>query len=517
MRDFQNNSRLTILQEWGLILLRIIIGWHFLYEGIVKLTDPGWSAESYLAGTRGFLSGTFHAMASNQSIMEVVDFLNIWGLILIGAGLLLGFCGRMAVYSGIMLLFFYYIAYPPFRGYSFGAPQEGRYLLVDKTFLELIALSVLALFPATLNTGLWGLLKKIKLRVTAFSRKDKPEPLIIPGGENKSRREILKNLAFLPFIGGFAWAYSANRKFSSADAFSGSTVTLNQESLSRLEGRMPVGVLAKGKPPVSRLILGSNILSGTAHARDLVYVSSLFRAYNTEKKIMETYMLAEQAGINLFYITPVLNTYRKIFGTNIQTWINIDPRKGDVNSQVDKAIDQGADYIFIMGAAVDNLVLDGNFELIAKSIDYIKHHGIPAGLGAHSVQALYACEEAGIDPDFYYKTMHHDQYWSAHPRENRIPLQWRKFSQNHNEFNDNMWCLFPEKTIEFVQKTTKPVIGFKVLAAGAIRPEVGFQWAFDNGADFIDVGMFDFQIVANVNQTIRSYEKARNRQRPWHG
>jgi len=80
-----------------------------------------------------------------------------------------------------------------------------------------------------------------------------------------------------------------------------------------------------------------------------------------------------------------------------------------------------------------------------------------------------------------------------------------------------MWCLFPEKTVEFVQKTTKPVIGFKVLAAGAIRPEVGFQWAFDNGADFIDVGMFDFQIVANVNQTIRSFEKARGRTRQWYG
>jgi hypothetical protein len=328
---------------------------------------------------------------------------------------------------------------------------------------------------------------------------------------------MLKHLAFIPFLGGFTWAFISNRKFSSIDAFSGSTFTLKQESLGKLEGKMPMGVLANGKPPISRLILGSNILSGTAHARDLVYASSLFRAYNTEKKIMETYMLAEQAGINLFYQTPVLSRYRKIYGTGHQTWVNVDPRKEDINGQIDRAIDQGADYIFIMGAAVDNLVLDGNFDLIAKSVDYIKRQSIPAGLGAHSVQALYACEEAGIDADFYYKTMHHDQYWSAHPRKNRIPLQWRKFSQNHDEFNDNMWCLFPEKTVEFVQRTTKPVIGFKVLAAGAIRPEVGFQWAFDNGADFIDVGMFDFQIVANVNQAIRSYEKARNRQRPWHG
>ncbi len=80
-----------------------------------------------------------------------------------------------------------------------------------------------------------------------------------------------------------------------------------------------------------------------------------------------------------------------------------------------------------------------------------------------------------------------------------------------------MWCLFPEKTIAFVQKAQKPVVGFKVLAGGAIHPEDGFQYAFDNGADFICVGMFDFQIVEDANQTIRSIEKAKNRNRPWYG
>ena len=80
-----------------------------------------------------------------------------------------------------------------------------------------------------------------------------------------------------------------------------------------------------------------------------------------------------------------------------------------------------------------------------------------------------------------------------------------------------MWCLFPEKTIEYIQKVKKPVIAYKVLAAGAIPPEDGFQYAFDNGADFICVGMFDFQIVEDANITIRSIEKAKNRQRPWYG
>jgi len=515
-------SQLKSSQQWGLIILRIIIGWHFLYEGIVKLLDTGWSAEGYLANSNGPLAGIFHFIASNGMVMDLVNMMNIWGLILIGAALFLGVFGRLAVYAGILLLSFYYLAYPPFQGYNFGVPQEGRYLLVDKTFVELIALVVLALFPTTLNTGLWSLLNKLKSRIPDIRKKQKAQPFEVESTDDKqpvseSRRAMLKQLTFLPFLGGFTWAFMSNKSYTGADAFSGSTFTLDQKSLSDLEGKMPMGVLVKGKAPISRLILGHNILSGTAHARDLVYARSLFRAYNTEKKIIETYMLAEKAGINLFFLSPLLNQYKKIYGGKFQTWINVDPRKGDLTTQVDKAIDQGVDYIFIMGAAVDQMVREKNFDLIAGSIDYIKSKKYPAGLGAHSVEAFIACDEAGIEPDFYYKTMHHDKYWSAHPRENRIPLMWKNFSQNHDEFNDNMWCLFPEKTIEYVRNARKPVVGFKVLAGGAIHPEVGFQWAFDNGADFIEVGMFDFQIVANVNQTIMSYEKAKNRIRPWYG
>lgn len=520
MKESENKHQLKSTQQWGLVILRIIIGWHFLYEGLVKLFDPGWSAESYLVNTNGLFSGLFHSMASNPSVMSVVNFLNIWGLVLIGLALFLGIFAKPAVWSGILLLIFYYVAYIPFHGKNFGAVQEGHYLLVDKTFIELVTLIVLALFPATLNIGLWNILKKPFNGIFKRKNQETSETQSIPveNGSIKSRRDMLKDLAFIPFLGAFGWAFSGNKKYTGADAFSGSTFTLDQKSLSQLEGKMPMGVLVRGKPPVSRLILGHNILSGTAHARDLIYARSLFRAYNTEKKIIETYLLAEKAGINLFYMSPVLQTYMKIYGKNIQTWANVVPEKNDINSQVDKLIDQGTDYILIRGATVDNRINEGQIDVIVKCIDYIKSQGYPAGLGAHTVQALIACEEAGIDPDFYYKTMHHDRYWSAIPEPNRrYPFVSGTFSEDHNEFHDNMWCLFPEKTVEYISKLKKPVVGFKVLAGGAIKPEDGFQWAFDNGADFIEVGMFDFQIVDDVNMAIRCFEKAAGRKRQWFG
>ena len=114
--------------------------------------------------------------------------------------------------------------------------------------------------------------------------------------------------------------------------------------------------------------------------------------------------------------------------------------------------------------------------------------------------------------------MHHDRYWSAHPRDNRVPFEVDgKKHLDHNSFHDNCFCLFPDRTVEFVKRATVPVMGYKVLAAGAIRPEDGFNWAFENGADFICAGMFDFQIVNDVNITIDVLQNMKNRKRQWFG
>ncbi|HKJ79487.1 MAG TPA: hypothetical protein VKA10_08125, partial [Prolixibacteraceae bacterium] len=87
---------------------------------------------------------------------------------------------------------------------------------------------------------------------------------------------------------------------------------------------------------------------------------------------------------------------------------------------------------------------------------------------------------------------------------------------DHNRFHDNLFCLYPEKTTEFVERATVPVMGFKVLAAGAIEPQDGFNWAFQNGADFICVGMFDFQIVNDVNITLDVLNNLKERNRNWY-
>jgi len=115
------------------------------------------------------------------------------------------------------------------------------------------------------------------------------------------------------------------------------------------------------------------------------------------------------------------------------------------------------------------------------------------------------------------QTMHHDNYWSAHPRENRVPFEVDgKKNPEHDRFHDNCFCLFPDRTVEFVNRVKIPVMGFKVLAAGAIAPEDGFRWAFENGADFICVGMFDFQVVDDVNTVVPILNNIPARKREWY-
>jgi hypothetical protein len=196
--------------------------------------------------------------------------------------------------------------------------------------------------------------------------------------------------------------------------------------------------------------------------------------------------------------------------------MQVHPTKDDVFGDIDKAIGEGVDIIQIQGNCCDFRVRDGQVDVLAKAMDYIRKRGYTAGMGAHSIQALMAVDKAGIQPDFYMKTLHHDQYWSAHPKENRIPFSVDgDLSKNHNEFHDNMFCLFPDATIEFMKDKKIPWIAFKVLAGGAIHPSEGFKFAFENGADFVCAGMFDWQIVDDVNIALDVLAKVQNRKRPW--
>jgi uncharacterized membrane protein YphA (DoxX/SURF4 family) len=515
MGTFIQNIRQSDWKRIFFTIVRMAIGWHFLYEGIAKLLIPKWTSFSYLSNSTGPLSGLYHWMASIPAVLKSIDILNISGLILIGTALFLGLFSRIAAICGALLLTLYYFAYPPF-GDSLFSVSEGHLFIIDKIFIEAV---VLVFFVFLKEKG-YGL--DLFLELFKKGREKKQSDAGGSDDFSDSRREAVKNLATLPFLGLMGiWAGENNKRYG-VDVLSGATIQLNRTSIGELKGTLPKGKIKEHE--ISRLVLGGNLIGGWAHSRDLLYVPSLFKAYNTEKKIYETIMLAEEAGVNTINIGYPTNTlmakYKRMTGSKIKVVSQVAPnmKTGDIYEQINGAIDSGADILQVQGNWCDWLVRDKNTEVIVKMLDKIRSNNLTAGLGAHTVDSLIYCEEQGIIPDYYMKTLHHDNYWSAHPKENRVPFEVDgDKSKDHNKFHDNLFCLFPERTVEFINKTKVPVMGFKVLAAGAIEPKDGFKWAFENGADFICVGMFDFQVVNDVNICLDTLKNLQNRKREWYG
>ena len=149
------------LQLSSLVILRLLIGWHFLYEGLSKLVNPDWSSVGFLLDSQGAFSELFISLASNPALLKLVDFLNVWGLIAVGLGLMLGVLSRYAIAGGIALLLLYYFSHPPMVGLKFSAPSEGSYLWVNKNLIEIIALWVLFMFPSSKIIGLDRFIWKI--------------------------------------------------------------------------------------------------------------------------------------------------------------------------------------------------------------------------------------------------------------------------------------------------------------------------------------------------------------------
>jgi uncharacterized membrane protein YphA (DoxX/SURF4 family) len=492
-------------QMWLLVGLRTVIGWHFLYEGIAKLFTPGWTSAEFLGLSRWAFAGMFRWIAETPAALAVVDALNIWGLILIGAGLMLGCFARAASVAGVVLLALYYVANPPLVGLDYGVPMEGNYLIVNKNLVELAALLLLAFVPASQFLGLDRLLARWK---EADADPQVPD-----------RRELLRGFATLPVAGAFGVALFQKGRWESYEeknlvdaTATASAKPFDFATLKKLKGQIPKAKIQGVE--FSRLILGGNLLSGWAHSRDLIYVSQLVKAYHHKDKIFATLLLAEKCGVNTLLTNPILCTiieeYWKRGIGKIQfisdcAGLNYTDKGaspmpfGEYLDRVKRAIDYGAVACYIQGETADYYMSHGQADQLAKVLDLIRQRKVIVGIGAHEIDTVKACVEAGFQPDFWMKTLHHHGYWSA----------------KHPEWHDNMFCTKLDETIAYMKELPQPWIAFKTMAAGAILPKDGFRFAFENGADFVCAGMYDFQMVDDANVALEILASDLTRERPW--
>ncbi len=148
------DTNLTRAQVWAIVLLRVLIGWHFLYEGIAKLSAPSWSAAGFLSQSRGPFASFFHSLAASPQTLENVNLLTMWGLVAVGLGLIVGCFTRLAAVSGILIILLIYLCNPPFVGYFYSIPMEGSYLVVNKNLVEAAALLVVAVTSTGREAGI---------------------------------------------------------------------------------------------------------------------------------------------------------------------------------------------------------------------------------------------------------------------------------------------------------------------------------------------------------------------------
>jgi hypothetical protein len=233
---------------------------------------------------------------------------------------------------------------------------------------------------------------------------------------------------------------------------------------------------------ISRLICAGNPFAGYAHAGDLSYVSRLMREYFTDERIAETLQICHANGINTALIEVednilrALDLYEARMGHRIQWICQIPPDRTQIGvmkhmrQQIQIAADHQAICAFIQGAATEQMFLEDRAEEFRELIALMKEKDIVPGVCSHHPAIIEQAEELDMGAEFYMLTV------------NRVGYV----------------CQDPEAAKRTMAHIDKPFIGFKVLGAGRDRPEPGFRHAFEAGATFIAVGMFDFQVSENV-------------------
>jgi thiosulfate dehydrogenase [quinone] large subunit len=149
-----NEMKLTRSAMVAITLMRVIVGWHFLYEGLAKLTSASWSAAGYMKVSRGPFAWFFHWLAGNPQLLDKSNLITMYGLTIVGVLLILGLFTRVAALGGIGFVLLFYLCNPPFVGYFYTIPSEGSYLIVNKNLVEVCALAVILFTRSGLFAGL---------------------------------------------------------------------------------------------------------------------------------------------------------------------------------------------------------------------------------------------------------------------------------------------------------------------------------------------------------------------------
>lgn len=227
---------------------------------------------------------------------------------------------------------------------------------------------------------------------------------------------------------------------------------------------MSLGSVNLGSLSVSRMIVGGNPFSGFSHqGRDRD--SEMIR-YFTASRIKETWKQAEQLGLNTFigrcdrHITRLLREYRDE-GGSIQWIAQTCPEYGSLDRSLSNALLGEAKAAFVHGGVMDNYLAGGRLGEAPAAIAQIRDAGLAAGIAGHQPK-IFEWAESNLDVDFYMCS-----YYNSASRDEsaeHIPGRREWFMPEDRQ-----------KMVDLIQGLSRPVIHYKVMAAGRNDPEQALE------------------------------------------
>ncbi len=232
-------------------------------------------------------------------------------------------------------------------------------------------------------------------------------------------------------------------------------------------GQLPAVRL--GGVEVSRLLLGSNPFFGFAHKKD--DTGKRMRAFYTDERVMAVLDEAADHGITAVW-TPCYDHWIRLWnryqerGGKLKIWVGQpDPKPELMKSAITACANNGGKAICIQGERIDQQVQAARWDVVRDWLEHIKSYGLPAGMATHRPETHLMAEERGMPADFYHQCLYQPENYSQE-------------------------CL--ELALATIRKLDKPVVAYKVLAAGRVLPETAFARLFPNlkPKDGLCVGVF---------------------------
>ena len=441
----------------ALALLRIAIGWHFLYEGLWKLMQQdGWSCRSYLDAAQGPLAGVFTWMASQTWLVAVGDWAVMLGLSAIGLSLISGVLSRIAAPFGIALMAMFYCCQPPEPFAEAFSGADGRFFVLERNAIEALGLALIAFTPC------WrGFLRTL-----------------LPGG------------IALAVFGGCFWMQYRDGAFKKVEAVTSATVKVHEfTALAALKEPIAEKANVAGVE-MSRLALGGDLIAGHSHARDLIWTDEFMRRYNSGVTLPRTVRYCLHCGIDTAFVEPEfiapMSAAAKEVGGSMKFFANCADEK---DAALAKSV--GARAVYLRPEVADALAARKDADGAKSLFAALKVTGLPAGVGAEDVATVKFCAESGVTPDFWVLAFHSLDYPAA-TMETRC---------------NNIWCVDPKAAADHMKTRSEPWVAIRCLAGGAIDPVKAYRFATTNGATAASIDLLDYRIVDTVNGIMKKPDK----------